>query len=90
MIKVGVWTLHIFCENLEPMFQQTHSKLEHVHWVHAFFPFSRSEKAIFLSQICWVHMVLNTSKIVIIEGNSGSDGKGEWSEMVRASVEEGW
>ena len=34
-------------------------------------------------------MVLNTSKIVIIEGNSGLDGKGEWSEMVRASVEEG-
>ena len=25
-----------------------------------------------------------------IEGNSGSDGKGEWSEMVRACVEEGW
>ena len=24
-----------------------------------------------------------------IEGNSGSDGKGEWSEMVRACVEEG-
>ena len=23
------------------------------------------------------------------EGNSGSDGKGEWSEMVRACVEEG-
>ena len=26
---------------------------------------------------------------VKIEGNSGSDGKGEWSEMVRACVEEG-
>ena len=26
---------------------------------------------------------------VRIEGNSGSDGKGEWSEMVRACVEEG-
>ena len=25
-----------------------------------------------------------------IEGNSGSNGKGEWSEMVRACVEEGW
>ena len=25
-----------------------------------------------------------------IEGNSGSDGKGEWTEMVRACVEEGW
>ena len=25
-----------------------------------------------------------------IEGNSGSDGKGKWSEMVRACVEEGW
>ena len=25
-----------------------------------------------------------------IEGNSGSDGKGEWSEMVWACVEEGW
>ena len=25
---------------------------------------------------------------VVIEGNSGSDGKGEWSEMVRACVEE--
>ena len=25
-----------------------------------------------------------------IEGNSGSDGKGEWSEMVRVYVEEGW
>ena len=25
-----------------------------------------------------------------IEENSGSDGKGEWSEMVRACVEEGW
>ena len=25
-----------------------------------------------------------------IEGNSGLDGKGEWSEMVRACVEEGW
>ena len=24
-----------------------------------------------------------------IEGKSGSDGKGEWSEMVRACVEEG-
>ena len=24
-----------------------------------------------------------------IEGNSGSDGKGKWSEMVRACVEEG-
>ena len=24
-----------------------------------------------------------------IKGNSSSDGKGEWSEMVRASVEEG-
>ena len=24
-----------------------------------------------------------------IEGNSGSDGKGEWSEMVRACIEEG-
>ena len=24
-----------------------------------------------------------------IEGNSGSDGKGEWSEMIRACVEEG-
>ena len=24
-----------------------------------------------------------------IEGNSGSDGKSEWSEMVRACVEEG-
>ena len=24
-----------------------------------------------------------------IEGNSGSDGKGEWSEMVQTSVEEG-
>ena len=24
-----------------------------------------------------------------IEGNSGSDGKGEWSEMVQACVEEG-
>ena len=23
------------------------------------------------------------------EGNSGSDGKGEWSEMVRACVKEG-
>ena len=32
-------------------------------------------------------------KIIItvtrIEGNSGSDGKSEWSEMVRACVEEG-
>ena len=26
---------------------------------------------------------------VRIKGNSGSDGKGEWSEMVRACVEEG-
>ena len=26
---------------------------------------------------------------VRIEGNSGSDGKGEWSEMVRACVKEG-
>ena len=26
---------------------------------------------------------------VRIEGNSGSDGKGEWIEMVRACVEEG-
>ena len=25
-----------------------------------------------------------------IEGNSSSDGKGEWSKMVRACVEEGW
>ena len=25
-----------------------------------------------------------------IEGNSGSDGKGEWSAMVWACVEEGW
>ena len=25
-----------------------------------------------------------------IEGNSGSDGKSEWSEMVRACVKEGW
>ena len=25
-----------------------------------------------------------------IEGSSGSDGEGEWSEMVRACVEEGW
>ena len=24
-----------------------------------------------------------------IEGNSGSDGKGEWSKMIRACVEEG-
>ena len=24
-----------------------------------------------------------------IEGDGGSDGKGEWSEMVQASVEEG-
>ena len=24
-----------------------------------------------------------------IEGNSGSDGKGEWSEMVQACVQEG-
>ena len=27
---------------------------------------------------------------VRMEGNSGSDGKGEWSGMVRACVEEGW
>ena len=27
---------------------------------------------------------------VRIEGNSGSDGKGEWREMVRAFVEEEW
>ena len=27
---------------------------------------------------------------VVIEGNSGSDGKGKWSEMVQACVEEGW
>ena len=27
---------------------------------------------------------------VRIEGNSGSDGKGEWSEMVWPCVEEGW
>ena len=27
--------------------------------------------------------------IVGIEGKSGSDGKGKWSEMVRAYVEEG-
>ena len=27
---------------------------------------------------------------VRIEGNSRSGGKGEWSEMVRACVEEGW
>ena len=26
---------------------------------------------------------------VAIEGNSVSDGKGEWSEMVQASVEQG-
>ena len=26
---------------------------------------------------------------VRIEGNSGSDGKGEWNEMVRACVKEG-
>ena len=25
-----------------------------------------------------------------IEGNSGTDGKGEWSETVQACVEEGW
>ena len=25
-----------------------------------------------------------------IEGNSGSDGKGKWSEMVQSCVEEGW
>ena len=25
-----------------------------------------------------------------IEGNSGSNGKGEWSEMVRTCVEEEW
>ena len=25
-----------------------------------------------------------------IEGNSGLDGKGQWSEMVRACVKEGW
>ena len=25
-----------------------------------------------------------------IEGNSGSDGKGKWSEIVQACVEEGW
>ena len=29
------------------------------------------------------------NKDVGIEGNSGSDGKGEWSEMVWACVEEG-
>jgi len=28
--------------------------------------------------------------LVILQGNSGSDGKGEWSEMVGACVEEGW
>jgi len=27
--------------------------------------------------------------LVILQGNSGSDGKGEWSEMVGACVEEG-
>ena len=27
--------------------------------------------------------------VVGIEGNSGSDGKGEWSDMVQACVEEG-
>ena len=27
---------------------------------------------------------------VEIEGNSGSNGKGEWSKMARACVEEGW
>ena len=30
-----------------------------------------------------------TNGYVGIEENSGSDGKGEWSEMVRACVEEG-
>ena len=31
----------------------------------------------------------DTNADVGIEGNSGSDGKDEWSEMVRACVEEG-
>ena len=30
-----------------------------------------------------------TNGDVGIEGNGGSDGKGEWSEMIRACVEEG-
>ena len=29
-------------------------------------------------------------RFTVIEANSGSDGKGEWSEMVRACVEEEW
>ena len=34
-------------------------------------------------------LMLEPNGDVRIEGNSGSDGKGEWSEMVRACVEEG-
>ena len=35
-------------------------------------------------------MWLSPNGDVGIEGKSGSDGKGKWSEMVRACVEEGW
>ena len=49
------------------------------------------------ARIGWVKFkecgeLLNSKRFSLrtgIEGNSGSDGKGEWSEMVRACVEEG-
>ena len=33
--------------------------------------------------------MIYSNRDVGIEGNNGSDGKGEWSEMVQAGVEEG-
>ena len=44
----------------------------------------------FSLQLWSVICLLITERDVGIEGNSGSDGKGEWSEMVQACIEEGW
>ena len=40
--------------------------------------------------VLFLIFLFNIDGDVGIEGNSGSDGKSEWSEMVRACVEEGW
>ena len=50
----------------------------------------RTERAI-VRAMCGAKLVekKRTEDLMEMLGNSGSDGKGEWSEMVRACVEEG-
>ena len=56
-----------FCENIGPMFQQTHSKLEHVHCQFTLIShFLEVKKQYFYLKFVEFTWYLNTSKIVII------------------------